>query len=82
MIRSAVLLPAFACGALGAGCDSHPQSYVVVDNDYPSSSARGSALTQDQADFITQLVFPRVFAKVHYDAATCTTTPLGDGGTP
>lgn len=170
MIRSAVLLPAFACAVLGAGCDPRPQSYVVVDNDYPPSSAwplvvyqavwqavpfpsaippgassgpqptvpasdntayvvlapgwdpassttpthlvvmqswggfdvhlddtvhipvddttfagncaAGSALTQDQADFITQRVFPGVFANVHYDAATCTSTPASDAGTP
>jgi hypothetical protein len=176
MIRFAVIVPALGCALLGAGCDPHPQSYVVVDNAYPPSSARalvvyqafwqavafpnaippgsssgqqptvpasdntayavlapgwdpasstpptefvvvqswggfdvhlndtvhipvddttftgncaaGSTLTQDQADFITRLVFPGVFAAtdarpaLHYDAATCTTTPVADSGTP
>ena len=170
MNRSAVIALALGCALLWAGCDPHPQSYVVVDNAYPPSSTRwlvvyqafwqavpfpnaippgassgpqptvpasdntayvvlapgwdptssttptelvvmqswggydvhlsdtvhipvddttfagncaaGSALTQEQADFITQLVFPGVFASLHYDAATCTTTPIGDAGTP
>jgi hypothetical protein len=41
-----------------------------------------SFLTQAQADFITQLVFPSAFASFRYDAATCTTTPIGDAGEP
>ncbi len=35
----------------------------------------GEALSQDDADFITQRIFPGAFTGVQYDAATCTTSP-------
>ncbi len=40
----------------------------------------GAPLTQDQADFITQRIFPAEFAGVTYDAATCTASPLAEEG--
>ena len=36
----------------------------------------GEPLSQDDADFITQRIFPGAFKGLHYDAATCTTSPL------
>jgi hypothetical protein len=52
----------------------------VDDADFAGNCATGGALTQSQADFITQLVFPSVFQGLQYDAATCMTTPVGDAG--
>jgi hypothetical protein len=55
--------------------------YIRVDDTtFIGNCAAGRFLTQSQADFITSLVFPTVFAAKHYDAATCATTPMGDGG--
>jgi hypothetical protein len=50
----------------------------VDDAHFAGNCAAGSHLTQQQADFITQLVFPSTFASFRYDAATCATTPIGD----
>jgi hypothetical protein len=53
----------------------------VDDASFAGNCATGSHLAQDQADFITQRIFPGVFASLHYDAATCTTAATGlDGG--
>jgi hypothetical protein len=54
----------------------------VDDSTFEGNCAAGSHLTQEQADFLTQLVFAGAFAGVHYDAATCTMTPNGDAGVP
>jgi hypothetical protein len=54
----------------------------VDDTTFAGNCAAGSLLTQAQADFITQYVFPSTFAGFHYDAATCTTTQTGDAGAP
>lgn len=55
--------------------------HVAIDDaTFVGNCAAGSPLTQAQADFLTSVVFPDLFATVHYDAATCTTTPLGDAG--
>jgi hypothetical protein len=54
----------------------------VDDTTFMGSCAAGSALTQAEADFITQLVFPADFAAFRYDAASCTTTTIGDAGAP
>jgi len=51
----------------------------VDDTTFAGNCAAGSFLTQAQADFITQLVFPDVFAGKSYDPATCAVTPA-DGG--
>jgi hypothetical protein len=52
----------------------------VDDTTFVGNCAAGGVLTQDDADFVTQRIFPRVFASATYDAKTCTTTPLPDGG--
>lgn len=52
----------------------------VGDAKFIGNCAAGSFLSQSQADFITRLVFPTIFANLQYDAATCTTTAVGDGG--
>lgn len=60
----------------------------VDDTTFAGDCAAGDPLTQAEADFITQLVFPCTFATLHYDASTCTTTvipgaaacPGADGG--
>ncbi len=54
----------------------------VDDTTFRGNCASGSLLPQSRADFITQFVFPSIFAKLRYDAATCTTTPAGDAGGP
>ena len=55
---------------------------AVDDASFEGDCAAGSHLTQHQADVITQLVFPNVFAGLRYDAATCTTTSIVDGAVP
>jgi hypothetical protein len=52
----------------------------VDDTTFAGNCAAGSLLPQAQADFITRVVFPCDFASFHYDAATCTLTPIADGG--
>jgi hypothetical protein len=47
----------------------------VDDNTFAGNCNVGSFLDQVSADFITQRVFPSVFAGHSYDAATCTTSP-------
>jgi hypothetical protein len=54
----------------------------VDDTTFTGNCVAASFLSQAQADFITQLVFPGVFASLHYDAATCTTNPIGDARAP
>ena len=54
----------------------------IDDATFMGNCAAGSFLTQAQADFITQLVFPGDFANVRYDAATCSTSLLGDARAP
>jgi hypothetical protein len=55
---------------------------MVSDDTMVGNCAAGKPLSQDDADFITQRVFPGAFAGVAYDAAHCVTTPLPtDGGT-
>jgi len=54
---------------------------AVDDANFDGNCAAGSHLSQADADFLTQIVFPRDFAGAQYDAATCTTTPpTGDAG--
>ena len=52
----------------------------VSDETFIGNCAAGSALTQTEADFITNLVFPGRFAQLHYEAKDCTTPFTGDGG--
>jgi hypothetical protein len=54
----------------------------VDDATFVGDCATGSFLTQAQADFITERVFAKDFLSLRYDAATCTTAPAGDAGSP
>ena len=48
---------------------------------FDGDCASGHPLSQDDADFITQRIFPGAFAGTTYDAATCTATAVApDGG--
>jgi hypothetical protein len=51
----------------------------VSDTTFHGNCAVGQSLPQDDADFITQRIFPGDFAGVAYDAKSCTTTAV-DGG--
>ena len=55
---------------------------TVDDANFMGNCAAGNTLSQAQADFITQLIFPSDFASLRYDAATCTATSIVDGGVP
>ncbi|MCL2723311.1 MAG: hypothetical protein FWD69_02645 [Polyangiaceae bacterium] len=50
----------------------------VDDTTFAGNCASGSVLTQADADFITQRIFPVAFNTLRYDAASCTTAVLGD----
>jgi hypothetical protein len=54
----------------------------VSDAAFVGNCAAGSHLSQQEADFITQIVFASTFAGLRYDATTCKTTraPTGDAG--
>jgi hypothetical protein len=54
----------------------------VDDETFVGNCASSSFLSQSQADFITQRVFPSIFANLRYDAGNCKTTPVGDAGGP
>ena len=65
----------------GFGVNLYDTLHLPVDDaSFVGNCASGSFLSQVQADFITQRIFPDAFASFRYDAATCTTTPLGDAG--
>ncbi len=49
---------------------------VVSDATVVGNCAAGKPLSQDDADFITQRIFPGLFAGVTYDASTCVATPI------
>lgn len=54
----------------------------VSDDAFVGDCAAGAPLPQDDADFITQRIFPGDFAGLVYDARTCTATPVAaDAGT-
>ncbi len=53
---------------------------AVDDTDFAGDCAAGDPLTQEQADFIAQLVFPCLFSGLRYDAATCTVAAIPDAG--
>ena len=48
----------------------------VSDATFGGNCAAQQALTQEDADFITERIFPGDFAGVFYDAKTCTSTPM------
>jgi hypothetical protein len=53
----------------------------VDDQTFLGNCAVDQPLTQDEADFITQRIFPGDFTGLTYDAASCETSPLAaDGG--
>jgi hypothetical protein len=54
---------------------------AISDASFVGRCTAGKALSQDDADIITQRIFPGDFATIRYDAATCAATPLIDGGT-
>ena len=54
---------------------------AVSPESFDGDCAAGKPLAQDDADFITQRIFPGDFAGVTYDAKTCTTISA-DGGAP
>jgi hypothetical protein len=65
----------------GYGVDvSNTVDIPVSDATFAGDCAAGSFLTQSQADFVTQIVFSGIFEGFRYDAATCTTTPIGEAG--
>jgi len=66
-----VVLKSKAPLALARGETLH---IVVDDRTFVGSCAAGQPLSQDDADFITQRIFPGEFAGATYDAKTCTTT--------
>jgi hypothetical protein len=65
--------------AVGRGETLHVH---VSPDTFVGDCTTGRVLSQDEADFITQRIFPGVFAGRSYDARTCTAAPGpgGDGG--
>jgi hypothetical protein len=61
---------------------NHTLHISVDDATFVGNCATGSFLSQDQANLITQRVFPDDFAALRYDAANCTTAPIDDSGRP
>ncbi len=53
-------------------------SIVVGPQTFVGDCAAGAPLSQQDADFITERIFPGTFAGATYDAATCTLTWAGD----
>jgi hypothetical protein len=53
---------------------------VISDETALGNCAAGQPLRQDEADLITQSIFPAEFAGWVYDAATCTMTRTADAG--
>jgi hypothetical protein len=56
---------------------------VVSDRTFSGRCGGSRTLDQDEADFITQRIFPAEFEGMTYDPATCTSTaqqPAGDAG--
>ena len=55
----------------------HTLQIPIDDSTFNGDCSSGHPLAQSDADFITQRVFSGVFAGRTYDAATCTTHPVG-----
>ncbi len=51
---------------------------VVSDATFAGSCSAAQALSQEDADFVTQRIFPGEFAAMTYDAETCTVRPRTD----
>ena len=54
-------------------------TFVVADDATVGNCAAGKPLAQDDADFITQRIFPGAFVGQTYDAAHCLTSPASGG---
>lgn len=50
---------------------------IVSDATFAGQCSAKQPLTQDEADFITQRIFPGELTDIAYDAATCRSTPIG-----
>jgi hypothetical protein len=55
-------------------------NFVVSDEATLGNCSAGKPLTQEDADFITQRIFPVEFSNANYDAARCRTSPAPGGG--
>ena len=57
-------------------------TFVVSERATVGDCKASVPLSQDDADFITQRIFPGEFAGLAYDAASCTSSPvsIGEGG--
>jgi hypothetical protein len=58
-------------------------NFLVSDSQTLGNCGGSQALSQEDADFITQRIFPGEFANVNYDATSCTAveaSPVGTGG--
>lgn len=78
--RSGVVFVAKTAMPLGVerGAELH---VVISPENIVGDCASNARLTQPEADFITQSIFPGRFAGAVYDAATCKTfRPSGDAG--
>ncbi len=53
---------------------------AVSDATFAGSCDAHQPLTQADTDFIAERIFPGELAAFAYDAATCTTVPIADGG--
>jgi hypothetical protein len=59
----------------GFGVEQGDTLHIPVDDaNFVGNCATGDPLSQDKADFVTQFVFPSVFAGRRYDAKTCETS--------
>jgi hypothetical protein len=63
-----------------AASQGHTLHIHVSDSTFDGNCAAGEPLSQDDADFVTQRIFPAEFAGQRYDAATCSVSAGGDGG--
>jgi hypothetical protein len=75
----AVLLPAKSSVRLSAARGDTLHVHVS-DATFVGDCAAGAPLSQSDADFIAQRIFPGELAGVVYDAATCTATAADEAG--
>jgi len=53
-------------------------TFVVSEQATVGDCGAGKPLSQEDADYVCQRIFPEVFAGLRYDAASCTTAPARD----
>lgn len=77
----ATLIPLRSARALSVG-RGELLTFVVSDQATVGDCHAGRPLTQDEADYVTQRIFPGEFVNLQYDAESCTTSSLatGEGG--